>query len=507
MRCQRCETENPDDAQFCTSCNFILTAPPTEQPPPKRKTSKLAIGSALLAGLSALLLFFVDPTFSFVVALMGLSTAITSIAKIRKGKGTLVGKSLAIIAGIFMSLHIVALSYWIIDAPPIPNDYTIVDIRSAPPQYNQSYELMNSLADEDSNLPDAQAIGLSAKDVNNLRQIVEVFGEADYAKIADGLKANEDTIMRIWQNSKKGRDIITELGSYPEIADLSEPEMKDVLIPIKNIRLLLFMNRAYVCLQSCLGNDEIAVKELLNLDNVIRKLNLNARTLIVKLTCMACFAANIKTANFIINNPNTSKHSVQLLAQHFTPLTNNDIFLRNSIIFEYLIFKNGLRKIFAIRMMKYSTHSYLKLNSSFRVQRNFCDSWIAAEENRRDFEKLPVWPTLYPELPVKIDPNGNFPWYYKAYNPIGSAMIGLFTPALERFSQIRTKLQIHSDLLQTVLNKRLGKEINLKARAYSDEYIIDVENKKIFSPGPDGIPHNDDDIKLIINSEVLNFTD
>ena len=78
---------------------------------------------------------------------------------------------------------------------------------------------------------------------------------------------------------------------------------------------------------------------------------------------------------------------------------------------------------------------------------------------------------------------------------------------MERISQIKTKLQIHSDLLQIVLNKRLGKDINLKARAYSDEYIIDVDNKKIFSPGPDGIPHNKDDIKLIINPEVLNFTD
>lgn len=507
MRCPRCETENPEDAQFCTSCSFILTAPPIEQPPPKKKTSKLAIGSALLAGLSALLLVFVDPTLAFLVALMGISVAITSIIKIRKSKGTLVGKSFAIASVIFVSLYLIALSFWRIDAPPIPNDYTISDIRSAPPQYNQSYELLNSLADEDSNLSGTQAIGLSTKDVNNLRQIIEVFREADYAKISNGLKANEDTIMRIWKNAEKGRNVITNLNTFPQIADLSEPSLEFKIPWLDNFRQLVHINRAYICLQSCRGNDEIAVKELLMLDDFFRKLNLNARTLLVKLSCMPCFAVNIQTANFIINDPNTSQHSVELLAQHFTPLTNEDIYLRNSIIFEYLTFKNELRKISKMRSVKYSSFSPFKLNSSYRAYRNFCcDNWIAAEENRRDFEKLSVWPSIYPKLPLIMDPNGNFTWYYKAYNPTGSMLFEMLEPAMERISQIKMKVLIHSDLLQIVLNKRLGKEINLKARAYGDEYIIDLENNKIFSSELDGKPHTKDDIKLIINPEVLDFS-
>jgi hypothetical protein len=222
---------------------------------------------------------------------------------------------------------------------------------------------------------------------------------------------------------------------------------------------------------------------------------------------MACYVVNIQIANFIINNPQTSRDSVELLAQHFTPLTNEDIYLRNPIIFDYLSFKNELRTISTKSRLKYAVFSPLRLNSSFRVHRNYCDNWIAAEENRQDIEEFKVWPTLYPNLPVTIDPNGNFPWYYKAYNPIGSMMIGILTPALERIFQIRTKLQIHSDLLQIVLNKRLGRQISLKALTYSDKYIIDIENKKIFSPGPDGQLHTEDDIKLIINPEVLGFSD
>jgi len=61
-------------------------------------------------------------------------------------------------------------------------------------------------------------------------------------------------------------------------------------------------------------------------------------------------------------------------------------------------------------------------------------------------------------------------------------------------------------MLGIVLNKRLGRDFSLKARDYGDEYIIDIENKKIFSPGPDRIENTDDDIKLNIDPQVLGWT-
>lgn len=67
-------------------------------------------------------------------------------------------------------------------------------------------------------------------------------------------------------------------------------------------------------------------------------------------------------------------------------------------------------------------------------------------------------------------------------------------------------LQVHDDLFQIVLNKRLGEEVSLRARAYSEEYIVNIENKKIFSPGPDGKADTEDDIKLRINPEVLGWS-
>jgi uncharacterized protein (DUF983 family) len=225
LQCPKCGKENPDEAQICDSCGCDLTHSPTEEPTPKSKISKIAIGSAGLAGLAAALSIFVNPTLAFSVALLGVFTAITSIVKIRKSKGKLIGKSLAVAAVIFSTVHIVLLSYWRIDAAAIPNDYTIADIRSAAPEYNESYELLNSLADEDDDSLSVPAMGLSERDVKILEELYEVFKETDYSKISAGLIANAESTLRIWQKAKKGRDIITELSTFPEIADLMEPNM------------------------------------------------------------------------------------------------------------------------------------------------------------------------------------------------------------------------------------------------------------------------------------------
>lgn len=469
----------------------------------KAKRSKLAIGSVLLEGLAVALLYFLKPTLGFLAASAGAIAAIVSLAKIRKSKKKVRGKSFAIAAIIFASIQAVLLSYWRIDAAPVPNDYTISDIRSASPEYNRSYELLESLGDEDDKRDDAPAIGLSDEDVKNLEAITEIFKKADYSEISAGLIANSENILLIWKNAGKGRDGIDELSKFPEIADLTKPTIQFEFLFLKNLKRLVRLYRAYICLQSCQGNEEIALKELLQFDGVFRKLNLNARSLITKLVCDGCFAADIESANFIINNPKTTQDSLIRLAEYFTPPAIEQVTWQNSIKFEYLMFKYELNKISDEPKLKYSLLSLLKLNSTFRLYKNFCDGWLAIEENQPEIEELTVWPAIYPKLTVTIDSNCNLPWYYKAYNPIGSTLLGILIPALDKVIQIKTKLQIHYDLLQIVLNKRLGKEVSLKARAYSDNYIIDIEKKKIFSPGPDGESHTKDDIKLIINPEVL----
>lgn len=222
MQCPKCGNENPDDAQLCLYCGFTLTKPDTQQPKQNAKISILVIGAALLAGLSAILVFFVKPTLAFLAAVFSFSSAISAIAKI-KSKKNFKGKYISIGILILTSLQMLVLSYWRIDAAPIPNDYTINDIRSAPPEYNQTYTLLKSLADENKDTIDAPAIGLSSGDLKNLKEIRNIFKEDDLHIIAQQLQANEDKILSIWQNAKKGRDVLAKLDTFPEIADLMKP--------------------------------------------------------------------------------------------------------------------------------------------------------------------------------------------------------------------------------------------------------------------------------------------
>ena len=492
MNCPKCGKENPDGAQICISCGQVLKNDTSEKPAAKPKTSKLAIASFILSFLSLFL--------CFLAGIPSIILGIISIVQIGKSRGKLKGNPFAVAAIVISILLMSAVFLWSLDAPSIPNDYTIADLRSAPAECEQSYELLKKLADENDLSPDAPAIGLSQQDINNLDEIKKIFKEDRYENIYAKLTANAENILCIWQNAQKGRDIINQFNTFPEIADLTKPYMTEFLNFFPNFRRLILLHRDFVCLQSCQGNEEVALNVLLKSDDVVRKLDVNARSFITKLVYIACFSVHIETANFIINNPKTSEDSLKLLAEHFQPLTNEDTSLRNSMIFEYLTFKNML-----INIDKKSKNPFLKLNSTLRLYKNFWDYRIAAEKGRKEIEKLSVWPSIYPDVAGQIDPNGNTPWYYKAYNPVGSLYLAILMPAFDRIFQINTKLQIHYDLLQIVLNKRLGREVNLKARAYSDEYIVDLENKKIFSPGPDGIPHTKDDIKLMINPEVLNF--
>lgn len=103
MYCPKCGTENPDDAQLCRSCSWVLTSISTVAPSPDARTSGLAITSLVLGILSIFTLFL--------TAIPAIILGIISIFKIEKSAGQLKGKGLAI-AGIAVpaaSVPIVAL--------------------------------------------------------------------------------------------------------------------------------------------------------------------------------------------------------------------------------------------------------------------------------------------------------------------------------------------------------------------------------------------------------------
>jgi hypothetical protein len=516
MHCPKCGTENPDDAQICDSCSYTLTSTPAAD---ATRNTKPTIKAAFLHGLGIGILYFILILLSTVSTVVLLLTVIVivlntikTICKFNKAKvppkfryvpfkTIFIGPNVLLVCMLLLS----------IDASPTPNDYTVADLRSAPPECNRSYEILMSLSEKKGPPQERSETGLFPKDANAINQVNDIIREAYRTQVSQTLEEKSDDIIRAWKNGKKGRDIIKELNTFGEIADLTGPDWEADLGFLGNLRELGFLHQAYVRLETQQSNTQIATEELIRFDSVISKLSINARSMITKLVCFACFWIDIQTANFIINNPQTSRESLELLARHFEPLEIEQTSLRNSLISEHLRLKDMLDSLPVLRHFPQAKNlPFLKRNSSLRVSRNWYNDLICTYEKQQatKSEHLSVWPWIYPDLgPVEIGSDGQFPMYYRYYNPLGSMLLAISMPALGRVFEIKKKHEVHYDLLQIVLNKRLGKEISLKARAYSDEYIIDVENKKIFSPGPDGESHTEDDIKLVINPEVLGFSD
>jgi len=367
----------------------------------KPRISRLAIASLILAILS--LLF---PPVAIIAVILGIG----SIFKIRKNPALLKGTGYVIGAMIFSVVSIVlwtmAFVVLCIDAPPIPNDYTIADFRSAPPECNPSYELLKSLADkEDYDINDAPAIGLSEQDITVISELKELFKEADWANIPPAVKENEANILRAWQNSKKAREVISKLNKFPEIADLTDPnipaQFKLSYRITANLMRLSSLYYAYIYMQSDQVNIHNAVTELIEIDTVCRKLCSNARNFLLKLTCTGILNSNMEVANFIVNDPQTSKESLVLLSEQFKPLAGEQYSMRNPLIYEYLLHKRDAH----ILEMTGCAKLLFKRNSILRVYRNFYDHQINGLSNFPETKEqdLSVWPSKYMEwLPVSI---------------------------------------------------------------------------------------------------------
>ncbi len=507
MQCPRCGYENPQDSQVCSSCSFSLLGSNTEEPKPKAKIGRTAFLASLAGMMAVASAYFFESIYGLIIALLGLAGGVKAISEIRKRQAPLWRKTLAIAIICFSCVLGVLVCYWKIDAAPIADDYTISDLRSAPGEYNHTYDLLNTLGEPDPNTPGAPSIGLSEADIESLSKICSGLKRKDYPEICEALDANAAPIMQLWQNSQKGRAIIDELDTLAEIADLTEPRMDAELVFVENLRSMIQIYRLYVCLQSQQGNGQAALAQLMRIDSVCTKIDKNARSIIAKLVCIAISSINIEAANFIANNPRSPNEPMETLAAYFNSFSEDRLSLINPIIFEHLICRNDLNNMWAGAKGGVKRSALLKLNSTLRLHRNFTDKWLDIEKGLSGDQKsrLAVWPSIYPQLPVCINSEGECPWYYEAYNPIGSMLIGILLPAMDRLFEIRTKVRIHNDLLQIVLNKRLGRPVNLKARAYGEEYIVDVDGKKILSPGPDGKVGTEDDIYLPINPAVLGW--
>jgi hypothetical protein len=239
-------------------------------------------------------------------------------------------------------------------------------------------------------------------------------------------------------------------------------------------------------------------------DSVLKKIKIYVRSSGFGEMCSRWLSSNVATANYLVNCSGTDQKTLEVLASHFRPAANDYTSLRNGAIFDYLDMKSII-----YQAAEESRGWLFKPNSTCRVYRNYCDKSLAilGDAGEGDGQSLSVWPGFYPKkvssIEVDADVDAEIPELYRYYNPYGASVIENFGESFGRRLAVDVNYKVLNDLLVIVINKRLGKAVSLKARAYSDEYVIDVEKKIIFSPGPDGEQFTQDDIKLFIEPAVL----
>ncbi|MHC4744409.1 MAG: hypothetical protein ACYS8Z_21050 [Planctomycetota bacterium] len=98
----------------------------------------------------------------------------------------------------------------------------------------------------------------------------------------------------------------------------------------------------------------------------------------------------------------------------------------------------------------------------------------------------------------------------------------MFDIGLDRMAARGEKLRVRDDLLQIVLDKRLGRPVSFEVQSGGEglyrvcnavahptdeecEYIVDVGGKKILSAGADGEVGTKDDVSLPIDPGVLGW--
>ena len=458
---------------------------------------------SLVLGILSLFFFVLTGIPAIVIGILSILIIRSSAGEIRGKYIALAGMSISILFMIFFCL------LWSIDAPPIPDDYMIEDLRSAPAKYAESFEILKTLLGENGDSSVVPAIELTKSDSSMIAEIKGIMETAATPEMTKAIGYNTEEINQIWADNETARDIIHRLNEFPDIADLTELNANlEILHVVKLIDFVRFY-QVYAYLKIEQRDIQAFATELIELDSVLRKLSVNARMLVPKIAYLICINENILTANAIVNDRQASVNTIELLAGHFIPLTDEQTSLRNSILSEYLLMKSLFSEISEQSTIEKILP--LKKNSTLRLFRNSYDSWIAAEEGRQNVvkTKLSVWPDIYPfkEPSMSLAKQGRLPLLYRCYNPQVGIIdnIRSFDKTIKTRKNSIIRMQITDDLLQVVLSIRLGKDVSLKARAYSDEYIIDVENRKIFSPGPDGKTDTKDDIFLRINPDVLGW--
>lgn len=460
----------------------------------KTKRNKLATSSFISGLLSPLTLF--------ITLLPAVILGIIALANIRRHG--LTGTKRAVFGIVFPIIALIALAgLWAWDMPPIENDYTVADLRSAPPECEPSYEILLELLEYTNEAvpyketpEEKEKREKSGKETQKLLQKISDEIKIDgfnkdtleslfekspktrtrYVCSGLGLDGNDDDILesisdkihdvstmddqlrvvnenradieQLWQNCEKGRKLIQKLDAFPEIADLTEASPIDSLntLGLKNLKQY-YQILNYHCIILCESNNsEQAARDLRLFDSVISKIERNSRYIVDSLTCTACISGNLDIASTIATHPNCKANTIEILKQHFSQ--KHLISFENALIFEYLMQKASVEQL-----TQHPIPFLLKKNSTLRLFRNYADAclkWYGYRDYSKD-DLHDICRFLTVQFFPDLDEESFSRKIYSVYNPVGFKTVLIMTPAFGKTKHIADKANRKIQLLQCLL--------------------------------------------------------
>jgi len=446
---------------------------------------------------------------------------------------------------------------WRLDAPPIENDYSISDLRSAPADCSDSYDLLLKFAkptdqpepppsfDLDSTIAkvnekmakaqEEKGHGLTEEELEEIWDEVEAEREireyTGYENPTLGLSAEDDRVLEdsriinpiaeetlhdcagaidlAWEHAEKARAIIRELNQFAEIADETSPDsyFPEGGLFVEGISSNIGkMGRVYLAktnIECERGNYKRAIEYLLEYSTMGRKLSATARSFEMKWCFVFIERMCIDRANYIINQREVSRSQIKKIVSHLPHLSDEQISLQNVLIFDYLTFKSFVydqqRVLQAINKSDKSgiTAGMLKPNFTLQLYKGLLFN--------RPYAKV-VWPGIYPDS-WSVWKNGNewdnFSWQYKYYNPYGGCMVAITMQAWGRAHMIANNLKLTVELFHLIAKRRLDPTFDLASAVEDMGFSIDVEAKRIHKQEFDRDGVLDNEIALDIDPAVL----
>lgn len=234
---------------------------------------------AVTGGIVSMLLIFMSPVPAILLGTCIVVAEALAIPGLLRDRGHRRGTWFGVLIFLLTPIMAVMHAVWRMDAAPIPNDYSVSDLRATAPGNLSSYALLCSLGDSDIDAEGSLAIGLSEGDQEEIDRISAYRRCETYDEIIHAIDEDTDDIMRLWERSRKGRNILEQLALYTEIADLSELDMNASPPYLKNLKNMSVLTWAYGSTQIRLGNEDTTIPALARLQSIAKGMHPQCRSM------------------------------------------------------------------------------------------------------------------------------------------------------------------------------------------------------------------------------------